>query len=293
VKGYTCLDNAEDMALLMALPNSALKPVLLLMQHRKLKNPVVALETFVQTCGISARQVYRVLAGLSCVKHVTGGWVLADRNVTAADRNVTDSDRNVSADCQNCQDSVTEMSQTPRANPVQDEAKPPLKLSSEVKKREVKELQLQLDTHPVKGKPGRSDFARPQPPNARGRLLLSLREQNLDLEQRFNLRLRVGMREAAWFDWLDTLIPHYERLGNDFPAAVAAALDALASNPGAKNPHRYFVGVLRNYAPPAPSGPKAGPKTREEIMDEICREVFGYPLKEHRPNAGTQEAARA
>lgn len=114
------------------------------------------------------------------------------------------------------------------------------------------------------------DYARPQPPSARGRLLLSLREKNL--EERFNQRLRAGMREAAWFDWLDTLIPQFERLGEEFPEAVREALEALASAGRTTNDHRYFAGVVRRYVPTA-SRPRPAMAIPELTPDELAAQI--------------------
>jgi hypothetical protein len=139
------------------------------------------------------------------------------------------------------------------------------------------------------GRPQRQDFARPQTSSARGQLLLSLREQNL--EQRFNQRLRAGMRDAAWFEWLDTLIPQYERLGTEFPEAVRQALEALASAGKTSNDHRYFAGVLRKYVPaalrPKPSGPNLTP---DAIAAEIARLDAEIEAGRRRLYAGDQYA---
>lgn len=79
-----------------------------------------------------------------------------------------------------------------------------------------------------------------------------------------------GRRGAAWWGWLrEHVAPHMERLGADFPAAVAAAIKAFH---GSSDPRRYglqdFVKSLAAYTPP----PKPKP-TREEQLAAILAAI--------------------
>jgi hypothetical protein len=266
MKGFTRLDNEKDLAYLLALPTGQVKAALVLMQHRHLSNPVVSVETLMATLGVSRRRVYQIMGSLSCAISCTGGWRFGAENFPVSEVNCTDQGNKL-------HESGKEIAQPPVKKLVLD---PPPEAPKEVEriKEKEKEQQLQLNTHHVmaqpEARPKRLDFARPQPPNARGQLLLSLRQRGL--EQRFNQRLRAGMRDAAWFDWLDTLIPQYERLGEEFPEAVRQGLDALASAARTTNDHRYFAGVVRRYLPRALQPKAVGQSlSAEEIARQIAQ----------------------
>lgn len=77
-------------------------------------------------------------------------------------------------------------------------------------------------------------------------------------------------RGAAWYGWLrEHVAPHMERLGPDFPAAVAAAVRAFHAS---SDPRRYglqdFVKSLAAYTPP----PKPKP-TRDEQLAAILADI--------------------
>lgn len=110
-----------------------------------------------------------------------------------------------------------------------------------------------------------------------------IHRKNLSLEEsvfeRIGSDLSVKLREvreissrrgAAWYGWLrEHVAPHMERLGPEFPAAIAAAIRAFH---GSTDPKRWglqdFVKALAAYTPP----PKPKP-TREEQLAAILADI--------------------
>lgn len=279
LKGFTKLDNAEDMAYILSLKPSLAQPALLLMAHRNLKTPVVSLETIMGVLGLGRSRVYEIMAELKCAMRVENGWVFCPENRTdlgdSSPENRTKNPEKWTRKSGKVDKTVRKSGQSQVKNPVQDEPKdtPKEVERSKEKEAEAKDIHTQSLSDLQKNEP--PPIPTPPPQDRQNRLAFAERIAKLQESESgrlISLAMPGQLQRKERLQVLESLVLLYPT------EIIREALEKTKARlPEILNPAIYLQSVAERLFAEKPTPPPPPPAAQEWRPGEDRILVAGKP----------------